>query len=195
MKPEPITIQLDGDATISGLWLVPPNAKAAYVFAHGAGAGMAHKSMNAIAEGLARKIVEGQVPDVLLPAVIYSLDMGALLAGTRYRGDFEERLKNVVNELEKLPHAVLFIDEIHTVIGAGATSIALANQTASARAAKAHLAPAQREHRPQAHAARFLAKVNRAIGQNGARHIANVIDDFGLIHRRLDLGPCRTGQQ
>uniref|UniRef100_UPI00286E8487 ATP-dependent Clp protease ATP-binding subunit ClpA n=1 Tax=Sandarakinorhabdus sp. TaxID=1916663 RepID=UPI00286E8487 len=76
----------------------------------------------AIAEGLARKIVEGQVPDVLKPAVIYSLDMGALLAGTRYRGDFEERLKNVVNELEKLPHAVLFIDEIHTVIGAGATS-------------------------------------------------------------------------
>jgi ATP-dependent Clp protease ATP-binding subunit ClpA len=76
----------------------------------------------AIAEGLARKIVEGNVPDVLLPAVIYSLDMGALLAGTRYRGDFEERLKNVVSELEKLPHAVLFIDEIHTVIGAGATS-------------------------------------------------------------------------
>jgi ATP-dependent Clp protease ATP-binding subunit ClpA len=76
----------------------------------------------AIAEGLARKIVEGDVPDVLLPAVIYSLDMGALLAGTRYRGDFEERLKAVVNELEKLPHAILFIDEIHTVIGAGATS-------------------------------------------------------------------------
>ncbi len=76
----------------------------------------------AIAEGLARKIIEGAVPDVLKPAVIYSLDMGALLAGTRYRGDFEERLKNVVNELEKLPHAVLFIDEIHTVIGAGATS-------------------------------------------------------------------------
>ena len=61
----------------------------------------------AIAEGLARKIVEGDVPEVLLPAVIYSLDMGALLAGTRYRGDFEERLKAVVNELEKLPHAVL----------------------------------------------------------------------------------------
>jgi len=76
----------------------------------------------AIAEGLARKIVEKQVPDVLLPAVIYSLDMGALLAGTRYRGDFEERLKQVVTELEKLPHAILFIDEIHTVIGAGATS-------------------------------------------------------------------------
>jgi ATP-dependent Clp protease ATP-binding subunit ClpA len=76
----------------------------------------------AIAEGLARKIVEGQVPDVLLPAVIYSLDMGALLAGTRYRGDFEERLKSVVTELEKMPDAVLFIDEIHTVIGAGATS-------------------------------------------------------------------------
>jgi len=76
----------------------------------------------AIAEGLARKIVEGDVPDVLKPAVIYSLDMGALLAGTRYRGDFEERLKAVVSELEKLPHAILFIDEIHTVIGAGATS-------------------------------------------------------------------------
>ena len=76
----------------------------------------------AIAEGLARKIVEGEVPDVLKPAVIYALDMGALLAGTRYRGDFEERLKSIVTELEKLPHAILFIDEIHTVIGAGATS-------------------------------------------------------------------------
>ena len=76
----------------------------------------------AIAEGLARKIVEGQVPEVLQNAVIYSLDMGALLAGTRYRGDFEERLKQVVSELEKMPDAVLFIDEIHTVIGAGATS-------------------------------------------------------------------------
>ncbi len=76
----------------------------------------------AIAEGLARKIVEGDVPEVLKPAVIYSLDMGALLAGTRYRGDFEERLKSVVTELEKLPDAILFIDEIHTVIGAGATS-------------------------------------------------------------------------
>ena len=76
----------------------------------------------AIAEGLARKIVEGDVPEVLLEAVIYSLDMGSLLAGTRYRGDFEERLKQVVSELEKMPHAILFIDEIHTVIGAGATS-------------------------------------------------------------------------
>ncbi|MGI8705893.1 MAG: ATP-dependent Clp protease ATP-binding subunit ClpA [Sphingomicrobium sp.] len=76
----------------------------------------------AIAEGLARKIIEGNVPDVLKPATIYSLDMGALLAGTRYRGDFEERLKAVVSELEKLPDAILFIDEIHTVIGAGATS-------------------------------------------------------------------------
>ncbi len=76
----------------------------------------------AIAEGLARKIIEGEVPEVLRNAVIYSLDMGALLAGTRYRGDFEERLKQVVNELEKMPEAVLFIDEIHTVIGAGATS-------------------------------------------------------------------------
>ncbi len=76
----------------------------------------------AIAEGLAKKIVEGDVPDVLKDAVIYSLDMGALLAGTRYRGDFEERIKQVLAELEKVDGAVLFIDEIHTVIGAGATS-------------------------------------------------------------------------
>ena len=76
----------------------------------------------AIAEGLAYKIVEGDVPDVLAGATIFSLDMGALLAGTRYRGDFEERLKAVVSELEEHPDAVLFIDEIHTVIGAGATS-------------------------------------------------------------------------
>lgn len=76
----------------------------------------------AIAEGLARRIVNGEVPDVLKTAVIFSLDMGALLAGTRYRGDFEERLKQVMKELESLPEAVLFIDEIHTVIGAGATS-------------------------------------------------------------------------
>jgi len=76
----------------------------------------------AIAEGLARRIVHGEVPDVLKNAVIYALDMGSLLAGTRYRGDFEERLKAVLNELEHLEGAVLFIDEIHTVIGAGATS-------------------------------------------------------------------------
>ncbi|MDE3238410.1 MAG: ATP-dependent Clp protease ATP-binding subunit ClpA [Paracoccaceae bacterium] len=76
----------------------------------------------AIAEGLAWKIVKGEVPDVLAHATIYSLDMGALLAGTRYRGDFEERLKAVVKEMEDHPDAILFIDEIHTVIGAGATS-------------------------------------------------------------------------
>lgn len=76
----------------------------------------------AIAEGLARKIVSGDIPEVLEKTTIYSLDMGALLAGTRYRGDFEERLKAVVTELEEHPDAVLFIDEIHTVIGAGATS-------------------------------------------------------------------------
>ncbi|RFD20782.1 ATP-dependent Clp protease ATP-binding subunit ClpA [Komagataeibacter melaceti] len=76
----------------------------------------------AIAEGLAKRIVEGDVPEVLLNATIYSLDMGALLAGTRYRGDFEERLKAVVTELDNNPGSILFIDEIHTVIGAGATS-------------------------------------------------------------------------
>lgn len=76
----------------------------------------------AIAEGLARLIVEGDVPEVLADATIYSLDMGALLAGTRYRGDFEERLKAVIKEIEQIEGAVLFIDEIHTIIGAGATS-------------------------------------------------------------------------
>ncbi len=76
----------------------------------------------AIAEGLARRIVDLDVPPVLATATIYSLDMGALLAGTRYRGDFEERLKAVLAELEALDNSVLFIDEIHTVIGAGATS-------------------------------------------------------------------------
>jgi ATP-dependent Clp protease ATP-binding subunit ClpA len=76
----------------------------------------------AIAEGLALKIVRGETPDILKGATIFSLDMGALLAGTRYRGDFEERLKAVVKELEDHPDAILFIDEIHTVIGAGATS-------------------------------------------------------------------------
>jgi ATP-dependent Clp protease ATP-binding subunit ClpA len=76
----------------------------------------------AIAEGLAKRIVEGDVPEVLAKSTIFSLDMGALLAGTRYRGDFEERLKAVVTELENHPGGVLFIDEIHTVIGAGATS-------------------------------------------------------------------------
>jgi ATP-dependent Clp protease ATP-binding subunit ClpA len=76
----------------------------------------------AIAEGLARRIVLGQVPEVLKNATIYALDMGALLAGTRYRGDFEERLKQVMSELEAIPGAIMFIDEMHTVIGAGATS-------------------------------------------------------------------------
>ncbi len=76
----------------------------------------------AIAEGLARRIVQGEVPEVLRTATIFALDMGALLAGTRYRGDFEERLKAVLSELEQHDNAVLFIDEIHTVIGAGATS-------------------------------------------------------------------------
>lgn len=76
----------------------------------------------AIAEGLARRIVENDVPEVLQNCPIYSLDMGSLLAGTRYRGDFEERVKAVLAELEKIPGAILFIDEIHTIIGAGATS-------------------------------------------------------------------------
>ena len=84
--------------------------------------GEAGVGKTALAEGLARRIVAGEVPEVLEPATIYALDMGALLAGTRYRGDFEERLKAVINELEAQDDAVLFIDEIHTVIGAGATS-------------------------------------------------------------------------
>ncbi len=76
----------------------------------------------AIAEGLSRKIIRGEVPEVLANATIFQLDMGALLAGTRYRGDFEERLKAVMREIEAYPGAIMFIDEIHTVIGAGATS-------------------------------------------------------------------------
>ena len=76
----------------------------------------------AIAEGIARRIVNNKVPNILKNATIYSLDMGALLAGTRYRGDFEERLKLVMKKLQEIDDAVLFIDEIHTIIGAGATS-------------------------------------------------------------------------
>ena len=76
----------------------------------------------ALAEGLAKRIVDGEVPDVLVGAVIYSLDLGALVAGTKYRGDFEKRLKGVLAALKKQPEAILFIDEIHTIIGAGASS-------------------------------------------------------------------------
>ena len=76
----------------------------------------------AIAEGLAKLITEGKVPDLLKNCIIYCLDLGALLAGTKYRGDFEKRLKVVLSELSKQEKAVLFIDEIHTIIGAGATS-------------------------------------------------------------------------
>lgn len=76
----------------------------------------------AIAEGLAKRIVDGEVPDVIADGVVYSLDLGALLAGTKYRGDFEKRLKHLLGELKKLPNAILFIDEIHTIIGAGAAS-------------------------------------------------------------------------
>jgi ATP-dependent Clp protease ATP-binding subunit ClpA len=84
--------------------------------------GEAGVGKTAIAEGLARRIVEGQVPQVLTDCTIYSLDLGSLIAGTKYRGDFEKRLKSVLAELKKQPGAVLFIDEIHTVIGAGAAS-------------------------------------------------------------------------
>jgi ATP-dependent Clp protease ATP-binding subunit ClpA len=84
--------------------------------------GEAGVGKTAIVEGLARMIVEGKVPDVLSDSVIYSLDLGSLLAGTKYRGDFEKRLKAVITEVRKQPGAVLFIDEIHTLIGAGATS-------------------------------------------------------------------------
>ncbi len=84
--------------------------------------GEAGVGKTAIAEGLARMIVEGQVPDVLTDCTIYALDMGALIAGTKYRGDFEKRLKGVLAELKKNPGGILFIDEIHTVIGAGAAS-------------------------------------------------------------------------
>ena len=84
--------------------------------------GEAGVGKTAIAEGLARRIVENDVPEILKDAHVYSLDMGALLAGTKYRGDFEQRLKAVLKELNDAPHAILFIDEIHTMIGAGAAS-------------------------------------------------------------------------
>jgi ATP-dependent Clp protease ATP-binding subunit ClpA len=84
--------------------------------------GEAGVGKTAIAEGLARRIVEKEVPEILADAVIYALDMGSLLAGTKYRGDFEQRLKAVMAKLAELPNAVLFIDEIHTLIGAGAAS-------------------------------------------------------------------------
>ncbi|MDG2518544.1 ATP-dependent Clp protease ATP-binding subunit ClpA [Lysobacter soli] len=84
--------------------------------------GEAGVGKTAIAEGLAKRIVDGDVPDVLMDATIYSLDLGALVAGTKYRGDFEKRLKAVLTQLKKLPEAVLFIDEIHTIIGAGSAS-------------------------------------------------------------------------
>ncbi len=84
--------------------------------------GEAGVGKTALAEGLAKMIVDGQVPDILAHCTIYALDLGALLAGTKYRGDFEKRLKSVVNQLRKEPGAILFIDEIHTIIGAGAAS-------------------------------------------------------------------------
>jgi len=84
--------------------------------------GEAGVGKTALAEGLAKRIVEGDVPDVLKHCTIYALDMGALVAGTKYRGDFEKRLKAVIAELKKQPHAILFIDEIHTIIGAGSAS-------------------------------------------------------------------------
>ena len=84
--------------------------------------GEAGVGKTAIAEGLAKRIVDRQVPDLLADSVVYSLDLGALLAGTKYRGDFEKRFKALLNELRKRPHAILFIDEIHTIIGAGAAS-------------------------------------------------------------------------
>ena len=84
--------------------------------------GEAGVGKTAIAEGLARRIVDGQVPEIISDAVVYSLDLGALLAGTKYRGDFEKRLKGLLAELKKEKHAILFIDEIHTIIGAGSAS-------------------------------------------------------------------------
>ena len=84
--------------------------------------GEAGVGKTALAEGLAKRIVEGEVPEVLKNCIIYALDLGALVAGTKYRGDFEKRLKAVISELKKQPHAILFIDEIHTIIGAGSAS-------------------------------------------------------------------------
>jgi len=99
----------------------------------------------AIAEGLAKRIIDKEVPEVLLDALIFSLDMGTLLAGTRYRGDFEERLKQVMKEIEETPGAILFIDEIHTVIGAGATSGGAMDASNLLKPALAGISPILRE--------------------------------------------------
>jgi ATP-dependent Clp protease ATP-binding subunit ClpA len=84
--------------------------------------GEAGVGKTAIAEGLAWRITQNDVPEILAESIVYSLDMGALLAGTKYRGDFEQRLKGVLKHLKDQPNAILFIDEIHTLIGAGAAS-------------------------------------------------------------------------
>jgi ATP-dependent Clp protease ATP-binding subunit ClpA len=84
--------------------------------------GEAGVGKTAIAEGLAKRVIDGQVPEILAKAQVYALDMGALLAGTKYRGDFEQRLKAVLKQLVDNPNAILFIDEIHTLIGAGSAS-------------------------------------------------------------------------
>jgi len=84
--------------------------------------GEAGVGKTALAEGLAKRIVDKEVPEVLLESTIYSLDLGALVAGTKYRGDFEKRLKGVLKQLKQQPGAILFIDEIHTIIGAGSAS-------------------------------------------------------------------------
>ncbi|SFV87130.1 ATP-dependent Clp protease ATP-binding subunit ClpA [hydrothermal vent metagenome] len=84
--------------------------------------GQAGVGKTAIAQGIAKKIIDGKVPDVLKNSSIYSLDVGVLIAGTKYRGDFEKRLKGVLNDLERIPDAILFIDEIHTIVGAGSVS-------------------------------------------------------------------------
>jgi ATP-dependent Clp protease ATP-binding subunit ClpA len=121
--------------------------------------GEAGVGKTAIAEGLARMIVENQVPDVLLDATIYSLDMGSLVAGTKYRGDFEKRLKAVLAEVKKQPGAILFIDEIHTVIGAGAAS-GTANCAASARPRTTNTAASSRRTTPSRGASRRSTSPN-----------------------------------
>ena len=131
--------------------------------------GEAGVGKTAIAEGLARRIVEGNVPDLLAKCTVYALDMGALLAGTKYRGDFEQRLKAVLKQLVDNPNAILFIDEIHTVIGAGAASGRHARRLQPAQAGALHRAA-------EVHRRHHLQRVPRRV-REGPRAVAALPED------------------
>ena len=140
--------------------------------------GEAGVGKTAIAEGLARRIIEGNVPDLLKEFTVYSLDMGALLAGTKYRGDFEQRLKAVLKQLVENPKSILFIDEIHTIIGAGAASGGTLD-------ASNLLKPALSHRRAEVHRRHHLHGISRHL-RKGSRAVAPIPED-----RRARALHCR----